>query len=159
MSKRIRSEWPEHDLKKLEQLWSDGMPTANIALEMGKTKSSICAKARRLNLPMRQVSYLRGTVKQKPLPSGGHAWREYKAERKNTAIPEEVRKDIAKKSFGETVSPADRKSCQCLWPIGDPKEAGFSFCGAPVTKKNYCAEHAKIAYVPQKSLRHYEHLK
>lgn len=35
----------------------------------------------------------------------------------------------------------------CKWPIGDPREPGFHFCGRPsVSGLPYCAEHAAVAY-------------
>jgi GcrA cell cycle regulator len=44
---------------------------------------------------------------------------------------------------------AELKECMCHWPIGDPKEEGFHFCGR---RKSfgvpYCAHHAAIAYNP-----------
>lgn len=36
----------------------------------------------------------------------------------------------------------------CLWPIGDPGDTDFHFCGAEaVPGKPYCAEHAARAYI------------
>jgi len=36
----------------------------------------------------------------------------------------------------------------CLWPIGDPNDPAFHFCGAdPLPGKPYCAEHAARAYI------------
>jgi GcrA cell cycle regulator len=38
----------------------------------------------------------------------------------------------------------------CKWPIGHPDEAGFHFCGKPVsTGFPYCGEHCLIAYQAQ----------
>lgn len=40
----------------------------------------------------------------------------------------------------------------CRWPIGDPKQPGFGFCGRTAMTdekgnyKPYCAEHAAVAY-------------
>lgn len=35
----------------------------------------------------------------------------------------------------------------CRWPIGDPKKAGFHFCGdCPAPGRPYCVKHADIAY-------------
>jgi len=36
---------------------------------------------------------------------------------------------------------------QCRFPIGDPKDASFRFCGAD-TGRTYCAVHHRIVYVP-----------
>jgi GcrA cell cycle regulator len=33
----------------------------------------------------------------------------------------------------------------CRWPIGDPLEDGFTFCGRPA-ERSYCGQHAQIAY-------------
>jgi len=36
----------------------------------------------------------------------------------------------------------------CLWPIGDPADADFRFCGEPAqAARPYCAEHCALAYV------------
>ena len=36
----------------------------------------------------------------------------------------------------------------CRWPIGDPKDENFHFCGHKVrVGQTYCDEHAAIAYV------------
>lgn len=34
---------------------------------------------------------------------------------------------------------------ECKWPIGDPGEEGFHFCGARCAG-NYCEEHHRVAY-------------
>jgi len=38
----------------------------------------------------------------------------------------------------------------CRWPVGDPKEPGFFFCGAPTAKlsqdRAYCPGHMAVAY-------------
>lgn len=37
----------------------------------------------------------------------------------------------------------------CRWPVGDPRESGFGFCGNPVApRKVYCRLHADQAYQP-----------
>ncbi len=40
------------------------------------------------------------------------------------------------------------KGPTCLWPIGDPDEPNFHFCGkAAVASRPYCAEHCAVAYI------------
>lgn len=34
----------------------------------------------------------------------------------------------------------------CRWPIGDPKAAGFSWCGAAAPLGPYCQDHRARAY-------------
>ena len=39
----------------------------------------------------------------------------------------------------------------CRWPIGDPKDENFHFCGKKVKiGQTYCEEHSAIAYVKAK---------
>jgi hypothetical protein len=41
----------------------------------------------------------------------------------------------------------------CRFPIGDPGEPGFHFCGeAPIDRNPYCARHTPIAYQPDSTL-------
>ncbi|MDR1025951.1 MAG: GcrA family cell cycle regulator, partial [Lactobacillus sp.] len=36
----------------------------------------------------------------------------------------------------------------CRWPVGDPKDEGFHFCGKKIrVGQTYCDEHSSIAYV------------
>ena len=46
----------------------------------------------------------------------------------------------------------DLEHTDCRWPIGDPKKAGFGFCGEPRQHgKPYCAAHCKLAYMPRRA--------
>jgi len=39
-------------------------------------------------------------------------------------------------------------SGMCSWPIGEPGDEGFQFCGEPAVEgKPYCAHHCAVAYV------------
>ncbi len=43
---------------------------------------------------------------------------------------------------------ASRRGPKCLWPIGDPGDEDFHFCGEPaLSGKPYCAEHCARAYI------------
>ncbi|MBR1605044.1 MAG: GcrA cell cycle regulator [Alphaproteobacteria bacterium] len=49
---------------------------------------------------------------------------------------------------GDKVTVTDLDNHTCRWPIGDPKDENFHFCGANVrVGQTYCEEHAAIAYV------------
>jgi GcrA cell cycle regulator len=49
---------------------------------------------------------------------------------------------------GQNVSLTDLDNHTCRWPIGDPKDDNFHFCGNKVRiGQTYCDEHAAIAYV------------
>lgn len=45
------------------------------------------------------------------------------------------------------VKPMPESKSDCRWPIGDPTDAGFSFCTKKaLPEKPYCAEHCEKAY-------------
>jgi GcrA cell cycle regulator len=42
----------------------------------------------------------------------------------------------------------------CRWPIGDPGQADFFFCGGQtITSLPYCAYHSRVAYQPPNARR------
>jgi len=46
------------------------------------------------------------------------------------------------------------EECHCRWPIGDPQEAEFHFCGkTKVTGLPYCEFHARRAFQPPQARR------
>lgn len=49
------------------------------------------------------------------------------------------------------VALVDLGRCMCRWPIGNPGDVGFGFCGKPAPKgDSYCAPHRARAYVKPK---------
>jgi GcrA cell cycle regulator len=121
--------WTDERVALLKQLWGEGKTAAEIAKELGEgvTRNAVIGKAHRLKLSNR-VSPIQqnDNVKQEEAPKK----------------PEPVK---VKPKGG--VKLADLKERMCRWPVGDPKEADFHFCGCQVTPGlPYCAEHAKTAY-------------
>ncbi len=58
------------------------------------------------------------------------------------------------------IPPAERatiltlKEAMCRWPIGDPGEEEFHFCGRKTSGSvPYCEHHARVAYQPAPSRR------
>lgn len=40
---------------------------------------------------------------------------------------------------------------ECRWPLGDPRQEGFHFCGAQqVLGRPYCIQHWQLSFVPSK---------
>lgn len=45
----------------------------------------------------------------------------------------------------------DLEANDCRWPVGDPRQAGFHFCGAQqVLGRPYCIQHWTLSFVPGK---------
>ena len=113
--------WTDDKIKKLKKLWQAEKPTAEIAKVLGMSKNSIIGKVHRLNLKTRP-SPIKPDVKKKAKP-------------------------VAKVTTGK-IHLTDLKMNTCRWPIGDPKDEDFCFCGQQtVMGKPYCLKHCQEAYL------------
>ena len=64
------------------------------------------------------------------------------------AQPNLVNEVKSEKVYKGNISLTELDNHTCRWPIGDPKDEDFCFCGCKVkTGQTYCEEHAAIAYV------------
>lgn len=150
--------WKDEHVERLTALWKfGGWPASVIAMMMNEefglrlTRNAVLGKAHRLGLlgqdrPMKaemvkaRYSRIVPAVKKKakavkvvpiapiapiaPLPP--------------TPADDRVR-----------VTLADLEQHHCRWPVGDPKEAGFGFCGlSRVLGAPYCADHMRRATEP-----------
>jgi GcrA cell cycle regulator len=52
---------------------------------------------------------------------------------------------------GDMVTVLTVKDTMCKWPIGDPADSSFGFCGrASCDGSPYCTEHGRVAFQPAK---------
>jgi len=66
----------------------------------------------------------------------------------NTYVNVSIPVTHSPKKPGDKITVTDLDNHTCRWPIGDPKDENFHFCGANVRiGQTYCEEHAAIAYV------------
>jgi GcrA cell cycle regulator len=65
-----------------------------------------------------------------------------------------VRPQAPREPRGDIIGVLELGPHMCKWPIGDPGDADFGFCGAQaVAGLPYCAEHAAVAYQPHVARR------
>ena len=135
--------WDEENITKLRELWDQGLPTAQIGKLLGFTKNAVIGKAFRLGLERRQNSRKKTT--QSHQVSSATMYRESISSTQPSVKKEPTRRR-EKFSFKKSiVGTGNFKSCQ--WPIGDPLEEGFHYCGAQnIPTKPYCIDHYKKAY-------------
>ena len=110
--------WTDDRVALLRQLWGSGKSASEIAQMIGDvSRNAVIGKAHRLGLSGRP-----SPIKRRPEPE-----------------PVETRPGSA-----TILSLTER---MCRWPIGDPREPGFRFCGkSAMHGQPYCAEHAALAY-------------
>lgn len=114
-------EWSEERVEMLKSLWSKGRTASQIADELGDvTRNAVIGKVHRLGL------------KSRPSPIRRERERERRPVLASSPVEARPRR----------VSDRD-----CHWPIGNPREPGFHFCGAAAEPdRPYCAAHCALAY-------------
>ena len=137
--------WNQQKVDDLKKLWNEGVATSRIGEQLGFTKNAVIGKAFRLGLERRQNSRKKTSHSQSV--SSVTMYRETSAPGHSQIAPKkEVTRRREKFSFKKSiVGTGSFKSCQ--WPIGDPLEEGFHYCGGQnIPTKPYCIEHYKKAY-------------
>lgn len=153
--------WTEERVERLKQLWMEGLSASQIAAELGGvTRNAVIGKVHRLGLSGRakpaRSSAPRARKPRQARPRGEPRY----VSVGNTALKADPLLDYDLEPEPAVITeliipPAERKSIMqlneqtCKWPIGDPTEEDFHFCGrhSPVGTP-YCEHHARIAYQP-----------
>lgn len=162
--------WTDEMIDNLTKMWQQGLTTNEIAKALGVSKNSIVGKVHRLNLDARPspIKKKEEITKTKKLPSKEKIKSKVSVKqtpskpvqeqtsiiKKEASVEEEQVKIEPKLSPNPTyhkntcIKLADLDSHTCRWPIGDPRDDNFCFCGRHVKSgQTYCEEHAAIAYV------------
>ncbi len=154
--------WTEERVETLKKLWTEGHSASQIAKELGGvTRNAVIGKVHRLGLsgratPSRPVK--RPTRLVRPKPATVVATPDVPKEEdvaapvKAPSVPARANGSLAPIALenGETATVLNIKDSMCKWPIGDPADASFAFCGRASPGGPYCSEHAKLAFQPQK---------
>jgi GcrA cell cycle regulator len=149
--------WTTDRIEQLKRLHADGLSARRIAVEMncGLTRCAVCGKINRLKLML--------PVGMKAAPSGRPASRNKKAAlpsgrrnpshnilaaiaiaRSEPGLSERLKGDVPD---GTGIKLHELTKFTCRFPIGDPREPGFEFCGArAVPGLPYCAGHCRRAF-------------
>jgi len=130
--------WTDDRVSLLKKLWGEGKTAAEIAKELGGvTRNAVIGKAHRLKLSNR-ISPIQQNNK-KPVKAA-----EDKPVQKIVSV---VNKAIRHPVNIKGVQLSELKERMCRWPIGDPRDADFKFCGCDsAVGLPYCDDHAKAAY-------------
>ena len=137
--------WNQQKVEDLKKLWNEGVATSRIGEQLGFTKNAVIGKAFRLGLERRQNSRKK-TVRSQSISSVTMYRESSPSGHSQITQKREVTRRREKFSFKKSiVGTGSFKSCQ--WPIGDPLEEGFHYCGGQnIPTKPYCIEHYKKAY-------------
>ena len=123
--------WTKERIEQLRQMWDEGKSTGEIGKALGVSKNAVVGKAHRLGLNPRPS----------PIKRNSDAMGSDSSQSGSVSL-------LKTGSKKKGLSLLELTSHSCRWPIGDPKDADFHFCGKEVMLgKNYCEEHMAEAFV------------
>jgi GcrA cell cycle regulator len=155
-------EWTEQRIEMLRRLWGQGQTASQIAVALGGvTRNAVIGKAHRLGLtgrpsPIKRDASGAATPKRRLVPRRALQPQPRpmmaSMQRALPAQPQETGAAVASpppapqpRNYPPARAHGGTKSCS--WPMGDPKQSGFHFCGEPSEPgRPYCANHCHQAY-------------
>jgi len=162
--------WTDERIEQLRKLWADGLSASQIATTLGGvSRNAVIGKIHRLGLSGRvktgrPVARRNAGAAAASAPRAGAAPKQsqprvmavgstvVKVVEREAFVPEPEPRPQPEPVVAEVVPLHDgvtlfnlKASC-CRWPIGDPSDPGFRFCGARTDGETYCAAHAEIAF-------------
>ena len=156
--------WNDANVELLKKLWADGMSASQIAGRIGTvTRNAVVGKVHRLGLTGRATT---SRMKSNKLRARNQPAKRLKPQFKQQGNPavralfiadaepfvpqaEELVIPLKERKFITTLT----ESC-CRWPIGDPLQPDFHFCGKKKVKGlSYCEVHARRAFQPPSTRR------
>jgi GcrA cell cycle regulator len=157
--------WTDERVELLKKLWSEGQSASRIAAEIGGvTRNAVIGKVHRLGLsgrgktnPTPQARPRKPASTSAPRPAAGAAPAAPAARQpapiapafQQASYPVEQTPEVVDLPESQRVTIMELRESMCRWPIGDPTNADFRFCGARcIPGLPYCTHHAQIAYQP-----------
>ncbi len=157
--------WNDERVELLKKLWAEGLSASQIAGRLGSvTHNAVIGKVHRLGLsgratttrmkshrPRVRTNTTKRPAKPRPTSVGNSAFRQlYQGDAEPYVPPtEELEIPQCERKYIQTL-----EESHCRWPIGDPQEADFHFCGkSKVAGLPYCEHHARRAFQPPQANR------
>lgn len=145
--------WTEERVATLRKLWAEGLSASQIAKQLGGvTRNAVIGKVHRLGLagratPSRPAK--RPVRTARPRIVGPTAPRLRPASTMPTVVIPELEPMALQDGRPATVLTLNESMCK--YPIGDPTDPAFAFCGRGAAGGPYCADHARLAYQPSQA--------
>jgi GcrA cell cycle regulator len=154
--------WTNERIELLQKLWLEGCSASRIAGELGAgvTRNAVIGKVFRLGLSGRvesvaghvpPSSHQKASRRSAPQRSSAHASIGNTALALQPMVVEDLRPQVVRDvvvPICEPVTIMDLRESMCRWPMGDPTQSEFRYCGAKKLPGQgpYCSCHAGIAY-------------
>lgn len=139
-------DWNDERIEALTKMWREGLSASQVARQLGGvSRSAVIGKVHRLGIAGRDAP---------ARPMGGRPPIRTRATAggvRRTPAPRPPREQVVSLprvafEVAPTASIHSLTSHACRWPIGEPDQEGFGFCGRLRTgHPSYCAGHAPMA--------------
>lgn len=141
--------WTPTRVELLKKLWGEGHSCSQIAKQLRHTtRNAVIGKIHRMGLALRATptkTYKKSAQRRRPRPMVERAPRFNPTP---TPMLHGERERIAKLAPIDSTLGLDKlNQFTCRYPIGDPLEQGFAFCGR-TCEGPYCRDHHKLCYTP-----------
>jgi GcrA cell cycle regulator len=158
--------WNDERVDALKKLWADGLSASQIAGRLGGvTRNAVIGKVHRLGLAgrattsrmkshrprVRTAQASKRLMRTRPTSMGNSPLRNLYLGDTEPYVPpaEELVIPVNERKYIQTLT----ESC-CRWPIGDPQQPEFHFCGkTKIPGLPYCEIHARRAFQPPQARR------
>lgn len=151
--------WTEERVSLLRKLWTEGLSASQIAKQLGGvTRNAVIGKVHRLGLagratPSRPAKRPVRAARPRPL-AGPSAPRLRTPTASVLPVVSAPQLEPLVLASGRTASVLTLNDRMCKFPIGDPTDADFAFCGREHGSAGpYCGDHARLAYQPSQARR------
>ncbi|MBB4197152.1 GcrA cell cycle regulator [Rhodoblastus sphagnicola] len=164
--------WTDERVETLKKMWLDGLSASQIANELGHgvSRNAVIGKVHRLGLSGRAKSPAATPARPRkeepvrpqaaPAPLTHGAMTHGALALAMDALPApapapRVATEEVVIAISERVTIMDLREAMCRWPLGDPTNPDFRYCGAKmqIGAGPYCLAHARIAYQPAQDRR------
>lgn len=162
--------WTDDRVELLKKLWAEGLSASQIANRLGGvTRNAVIGKVHRLGLSGRTTTSRAKAprTRRRPTHSQNRTARPQLRSHGNLALKPAYDPDakeeleLALAPIQELVIPLNERASiltldetKCRWPIGDPGDEDFHFCGRhSEVGVPYCEFHSQVAYQPAQSRR------
>ncbi|MBV8661472.1 MAG: hypothetical protein JO107_00085 [Hyphomicrobiales bacterium] len=134
-AKPRRDGWSLEQIDTAKRMRAEGRSFGAIGGAIGRSRDAVQAKLFELGV--------RGRTRSKSVD-------QVESLKAAASLVERFACEAAAEPAPDGVTLLDLTQAMCRWPLGDPKEASFRFCGCTKQslKRPYCAEHAGMASEP-----------
>ena len=137
-----QANWSDDRVEQLKTLWTEGLSASQIARALGGvTRNAVIGKVHRLGLAGR-ASPSRSERPRLPMAPKVPSVRSHVPA---APVVEEDPLQLEDGTHATVLTISDR---MCRWPIGDPTDTKFAFCGRESCDGPYCTEHARLGFQP-----------